>query len=147
MSGNTNLFFADGAVLESPVAQRGTVCARVATQASLAGLVKQVEHNDSGDPQDDSKAARNDAVGVARADWASKRALQRERQDGDRGEEVGRRDCEQYNGRREVGVGGPCHGQLAMAQIEVPVTAIYFERVDQHADYGAAEDDDEEAQT
>lgn len=44
-------------------------------------------------------------------------------------------------------MGRPCHGDLSATQVQVAVTAIYLEGVDQHADDGAAEDDDEKAQT
>lgn len=44
-------------------------------------------------------------------------------------------------------MGRPCHGDLSAAQVQVAVAAIDFEGVDQHADDGAAEDDDEQAQT
>ena len=43
-------------------------------------------------------------------------------------------------------MGRPGHGQLAVAQVEVAVAAVDLERVGEHADDGAAEDDDEQAQ-
>lgn len=43
-------------------------------------------------------------------------------------------------------MGGPGHGQLSAPQVEVPVAAIDFERVHEHADDSATKDDDEQAQ-
>lgn len=44
-------------------------------------------------------------------------------------------------------MGRPGHGQLAAAQVNVAVAAVDFQRVHEHADDGAAEDDAEEAET
>lgn len=40
-------------------------------------------------------------------------------------------------------MGRPDHGQLALAQIDIAVAAVDFKRVHEHADDGAAENDDE----
>ena len=140
------LFFADSAVLVPTITEQAGIGARVAAQTGLAGSIQQGKDNEGGDPSDDAEAASHDAVHVSRAKRAAEGALEGEGEDGDRGEEVGRGDGEEDDGGREIGVCRPGHGQLAVAQVEVAIATVYFERVREHADDSAAEDNDEQTQ-
>lgn len=141
------LLFTDGAVLVAAVGQDIRVGARVSSQAGLASLVQEVEDDQRCDPHDDAKAASDNAVDVARAEGPAEGALEGEGEDGDRGEEVAGGNGEEDNGRRQVGMGRPDHGQFSFAQVDVAIAAVDLKRVHEHADDCAAQDDDEQAET
>jgi hypothetical protein len=61
----THLLLADSAVLIPPVTQHVLVRARVSSQAGFAGLVEQVEDDQSCYPEDDTKTPSNDAIRVS----------------------------------------------------------------------------------
>lgn len=141
------LLLAHGQVLEPPIGHLVLVCAGVPPQAGLAGAVQQVKDDEGGGPEHDAEAAGDDAVQVAGADGAAEGALEAEGEDGDGDEEVCAGDGRQDDGRGQVGVGGPHHGDLALAQLQVAVPPIDAQGVHQHEDDGAAQHDDQQAQT
>jgi len=141
------LLFTHCAVLEASVAHDVLVGAGVSAQASLAGPVQQREGGQCRAPADDSKAACDNAVQVARAYWTTEGSRERQAEEGDGGDEVGGSNGEQHQRRHEVGVCGPCHGQFALAQVEVGVAAVDFEGVDQENNNSAAEHNDQQAES
>lgn len=141
------LLRADGAVLVSAIAHHVLVAAGIAAKAGSASSVEQVEGDERRGPHDDSEAAGEDAVGVARANWAPERALEGHDHDGDGGQKIGSCHGEEHQRRRQVCPRGPGHGELAMAEVERDVTAVDLEGVYQRARDGAAEDHDEQAES
>lgn len=137
---NSYLFRAHSAILVSAIAHHVPVRTGIPAEAGFAGRVEELERHQRGDPQYDAKASGNNPVCVARAYWASKRPLKSHSHDRSRREEVQCCDGEKYERRRKIRPGRPCHGQLAVTQIQRAVAAIYLQRVNQRADHGAAED-------
>ena len=143
----THLLFADSAILVASVAHDISVCAGVPSKTRLAGLAEQIEDNQSGDPEHDAEAPRNDAVDVPRAHGAAEGLGEGYRQYGDGGKEIGGSNGEEDQSRGQVGACGPGHGQFALAEVQICVAAVDVKGVGQHDGDAAAEDNDEQAQS
>ncbi len=141
-----HLLFADGAVLVAAVAHDVLVGAGISAQTGLARAIEQGEGRNGGAPGQNAQAPGDDAIEVAGANGPLEPARAGQAHDGEGGDEVGGGDGEEDEGGGEVGPGGPCHGQLALAEVEVGVAAEDFEGVDEEDDDGAAQDHDEQAQ-
>ena len=140
------LLFADSAVLVTAIAYYMAVATRIPAQAGFAGSVEQRELCYGDDPEQHSAAAADDAVDGCRPCWSTEVAPERQGNHGDGGEEAAHGDGEEYEGGSEVRPGGPRHGQLILAEVDVAVAAEDLEGVDEEDDDGAAENNDQQAE-